>query len=109
MNNQNQANIDTIKALKKNGSNMSKSHSIEHHFVSKNKKNIESLSKIATDNNYKISKILSTGLIFKTYFFDIIIETIPSIANITNGTNEMIKLSDEYGCDYDGWGCPIVE
>ncbi len=106
MNNQQEMDTLTIKALNDNGSNMDKLHEIEHHFVSKNKKNISQLF-AAVKDKYNVSEILSTGLIFKTYFFDIIKETVPTIENISPDTKMMNEFANQYSCDYDGWGCGV--
>ena len=58
---------------------------------------------------HQVSEILSTGLLFKTYFVDIIIDTVPTIENITAATTKMHQLAAEHSCSYDGWGCKVVE
>ena len=107
--NERDADLQTISALKKAGSNMSKSHKLEHHFVSKNKASLEALRNHAISQEHQVSEILSTGLLFKTYFFDIIIDTVPTIENITPASTAMRQLAAEHCCSYDGWGCEVVK
>lgn len=107
--NQHDADLEIIRALTGAGSNMSKPHSLEHHFVSKSKTSLESLRSRAVSSKYQVSDTFSTGRLVKTYFFDIIIDTIPTIENITPATTVMHQLAAEYSCSYDGWGCEVVE
>jgi len=57
----------------------------------------------------QLSLILSTGRLFKTHFFDVIIDTVPTIENITPITTRMHQLAAAHSCLYGGWGCGAVE
>ena len=107
--NQRDADLQTISALKKAGSNMSKPHKLEHHFVSKNKASLEALRNHAISRQHQVSEIFSTGLLFKTHFFDIIIDAVPTVEDITPATTAMHQLAAEHSCSYDGWGCEVVK
>jgi regulator of ribonuclease activity B len=107
--NQRAADLETISALQRVGSNLSRPHALEHHFVSKNRADLESLRSHAILDNYRVSQILSTGRLFKTYFFDIVIDTIPTIENISPASSSMCELAAKYSCSYDGWGCRVVK
>ncbi len=69
---------------------------------------LESLRNHAISRKDQVSEILSTGLLSKTYFFDIIIDTVPTIENVTLATTTMHQLAAEHSCSYDGWGCEVV-
>jgi hypothetical protein len=84
--NQRDKDLQTISALGAAGSNLSKSHGLEHHFVSKKKASLESLRNHAISRKDQVSEILSAGLLSKTYFLDIIIDTVPMIENVTLAT-----------------------
>jgi hypothetical protein len=64
--NQSDADLELIRVLETAGSNMSKSHKVEHHFVSKSKSGMESLRNHAVSGKYQVSEVLSTGRLFKT-------------------------------------------
>ena len=101
--------LQTISVLRQAGSNMSKPHKLEHHFVSKSKRSLEVLRNRAIASKHEVSEILSTGTLLKTYFFDIIIDTVPTIENVTPATTAMQRLAAEHSCSYDGWGCEVVK
>jgi regulator of RNase E activity RraB len=107
--NQRDADLEIIGALTKAGSNMAKPHTLEHHFVSKSKTGLESLRDHAVSSKYRVSDILWTGRLFKTYFLDIVVDTVPTIDNVTSATTTMHQLAAEYSSSYDGWGCAVVE
>lgn len=107
--NQHDADLAVIDALRGAGSNMSKPHALEHHFVSKNKANLEALRDQAAANGLHVSEILSTGRLLKTYFFDVVIDTIPTIENVSPATTAMHQWAAQFSCSYDGWGCSVVE
>jgi regulator of ribonuclease activity B len=100
----------TIDALKRNGSNLSKPHKLEHHFYVFSVHAAEALSKAGTALGYISSKIERgehKGTIY--WYFDLIKPTVPSLENITKETTLMLKLSREHKAEYDGWGTHIVE
>jgi regulator of RNase E activity RraB len=107
--NQRAADLQVIAALKSARSDMSKPHRIEHHFVSKKEAGLASLRSYALSQRQQVSKISSTGSLLKTYFFDIVIDTVPAIENMSPATTAMHQLAAKHPCTYDGWGCMVVE
>lgn len=102
--------LETIMALKRNGSDLSKAHILEHHVYVFSEKSAKKLSKKGISLGYKSSKIQPGNYEGNSYWFlDLIKPTIPEIEIVTNETTLMLKLAKEFDAVYDGWGTNVVE
>ena len=102
--------LETIKALKRSGSDLSKAHILEHHFYVFSEKTANRLLEKGVSLGYKSSKIQSGNYEGNSYwYFDLIKPTIPEIDIVTKETFLMLKLAKEFDAEYDGWGTNIVE
>ena len=110
LSNQRNMDLETIEALKRNGSDLSKAHILEHHFYVFFEKTAKRLSEKGVSLGYKTSKIQSGNYEGNSYwYFDLIKPTIPDIEIITKETTLMLKLAKEFDAEYDGWGTNVVE
>lgn len=102
--------IEVIQALTSHGSDLSKPHMIEHHFITNVKENGIRLQEWGRTNKFQVSKLTEGEWESKRYFyFDLTKATIPTIENIFPDTCHMLRLADEFDCTYDGWGCNVVK
>ena len=96
--------------MKKYGADLSKSHSIEHHFNVYSKENGLQFIKWAKTNGFEVTPLEKGEWKKKTYYyFDIIKPALPNLDSLTPDTSLMLRMAEEYECDYDGWGCLIEE
>lgn len=104
--------LSTIEELKNAGSDLSKVHELEHHFVVVD---IEVAGQIAEElrkDGYVISEILDgededDGSTY--YFFDAIKPCIMKPELVFAESKKMAVIAKRYGVLYDGWGTHIVE
>ena len=102
--------LETIEALKRNGSDLSKAHILEHHFYVFSEKSAKRLSEKGISLGYKTSKIQPGNYEGNSYwYFDLIKPTIPEIDIVIKETTLMLKLAKEFDAEYDGWGTNVVE
>jgi regulator of RNase E activity RraB len=99
----------TIKALRDAGSDLTRPHTLEHHFVTYERSKADAVLADKLAVGYKVSKISSlkdeTG---KTYwYFDLIKAVVPTDQNIFAESLRMTTLEKKYGVLYDGWGCEV--
>ena len=100
----------TIKALANAGSDLSKPHSLEHHFNCRTRAAADAVLAWGDTGGYQPSP-MSEGE-FKgreDVYFDLVKSTVPTIENITAETTAMLKVAAKHGVEYDGWGCEVVE
>lgn len=99
----------TIKALRDAGSNLSKPHTLEHHFVTyeRAKADVVVADQLAT--GYKVSEISTLNdKSGKPYFyFDLIKPIVPDEKLIFAESLRMTTLEKKHGVLYDGWGCGV--
>ena len=99
-----------IRALAEAGADMSKPHALEHHFVCPSRAAAEPAVAWGRASGYKPSPVSEGEFEGKKYvYFDLVRETVPTIANITAQTTVMLQIAAKNGLDYDGWGCEVVK
>ena len=99
----------TIKALQDAGSNLSKPHTLEHHFVTYDLAKADAVTADQLAVGYKGSEISTlkdqNG---KPYFyFDLIKAVVLEEKTIFPESLRMTTLGKKYNVLYDGWGCSI--
>lgn len=105
-----EANKKVIEALIKAGSNPNKLHSIEHHFICKDKSSLNALMKKGESLGYRVAHLGyddSDGA--RRWYGDLIKETILDLELINKEDSLMLKLADQFGATYDGWGAEVVD
>ena len=107
---QEEKDLEVIAALKKHGSDLSKAHLIEHHFVTHSREDGAELLRWGKLNGFQVSELKEGEWEGRRYYyFDLRKPTIPTIENISPDTTLMLRLGLEFNCEYDGWGCEVVE
>jgi len=100
--------VEVIKALKSNGSDLTKHHLIEHHFITHSKEDGMALLNWGEQNGFQVSELSEGDFKNERYFyFDLIKPTVPSIENLFEDTSTMVRMAPQYNCEYDGWGCEV--
>lgn len=103
--------LDTIKALKDAGSNLSKPHYIEHQFVVENENNINQIFKYLKRDGYEISDINEEvdqdGRQY--FFFEACKYCLVKPSIIFEESRKMNEIALSFNEFYDGWGTNIVE
>ncbi len=102
---------EVLKALANAGSDLSKPHEIEFHFVSYEEAKIMEVAKEGKTMGYRVSKI--GNLVDKQgqnyWYFDLIQSVVPAEQNIFSHSEAMTALGKEHDVEFDGWGCLIVK
>jgi regulator of RNase E activity RraB len=107
---QKQKDLEVITALKKHGSDMSKPHLIEHHFIAYSREDGAELLRRGKLDGFQVSDLKEGEWEGRRYYyFDLMKPTIPTIENIFSDSSLMLDLALEFNCEYDGWGCEVVE
>ncbi len=108
-----QAELDTdrfgnervIKALANAGSDLTKPHDIEYHFMSEARAGVESLKDWGAEAGYSVA---NEGTGDGYFYVDLIKATVPELELISADSALMLQAAATYGCEYDGWGCSVV-
>ncbi len=98
-----------IRALADAGSDLSKPHALEHHFVCGNPGAAEMVVAWGRAAGYEPSPVSKGKFERRCYtYFDLVKKTVPTIENITPQTTAMLEAAAKHGIEYDGWGCNVV-
>ena len=97
---------ETLQALANAGSDLSKPHSLQHHFECQTREEAQPVLAWGIANGYEASLVKSDAK--EDVYFDFVKGTVPTIQNITSETTAMLKLAASHGIAYDGWGCSVV-
>ena len=102
---------EVIRELAKAGSDLSKPHRIEFHFVGYDEAKVVALAEEGRKAGYSISSIDSMvdKNARKYWYFDLVQDVIPAEKNVFAHTAVMAKLAKKYAVEFDGWGCLIVK
>jgi regulator of ribonuclease activity B len=100
----------TIEALAKAGSDLSKPHLVEHHFVCPDPTRAAAAVEWGRAHGYRPSPVTTANFKGSDYaYFDLVKSTVPSLERISSDTKAMIDLAARSGIEYDGWGCSVVK
>jgi regulator of RNase E activity RraB len=106
---QKEADLKVIGALRDAGSDLSKPHNIEHHFVCSSGAVADQLHSWGVERGLQATRVMSDEYQGAMYFhFDFVIPTVPTIENVFRDTSRFFTMADEFGVEYDGWQCAIV-
>ena len=99
----------TIKALRNAGADLSKPHTLEHHFITYERAKADAVIADPLAAGYKVSEIAilkdENG---KPYFyFDLIKTIVPDEKTIFAESLRMTTLEKKHGVLFDGWGCSV--
>ncbi len=98
-----------IEQLVAAGSDVSKSHRIEHHFAIPNRSIALKVQAWAKENGYEHSEIIQERTDVSIYYYvDLFVETPLEIEAIAKHSRRMETLAATVDCEYDGWGCEVV-
>ncbi len=99
-----------IQALGNAGSDLSKPHSLEHHFVCQTRELAEPALAWGIAEGYEASPVTEAEFEGREYvYFDLVKSTVPAIENITPQTTAMLEIAARHEIEYDGWGCAVVK
>jgi regulator of RNase E activity RraB len=97
-----------VRALANAGSDLSKPHALEHHFVCPNRAAAEPVVAWGRAAGYEPSPVSDGEFKGRRYaYFDLVKKTVPTMANITPQTTAMLEVAAKHAIEYDGWGCRI--
>lgn len=102
------SNIEVLRALAEAGGDLSRPHEIEHHFLCPDRKAAEPILAWGRSAGYRPSAVFDAeheGL--RYVHFDLVMATVPTLANMTAQTTSMLEIAARCGVDYDGWGCSV--
>ena len=104
-------NQETTDALKEDGSDVSKAHTIEYHFASTD---FEALEKAAVDAfkaGFEVGDAeeleLEDGE--EVFCFDAVVERMLDPLLINQDTDKLFAIAEKHDVDYDGWGTYFIE
>ena len=99
-----------LRRLAEAGSDLTKPHSIEHHFVCSERSSATPVLSFGASAGYQPSPVTASNFAGQTYFtFDLVRVCVPTPAAITAQTRSMMEIATKHGLEYDGWGCKVVE
>lgn len=102
--------VDVLRALADAGADLSKPHSLEHHFICPDREAAQRVIAWAVDAGYSPGEVLDGEWEGRKYaYFDLIKHTVPTIENVSSQTGAMLEVAAKYGVEYDGWGCAVVK
>jgi regulator of RNase E activity RraB len=99
-----------VRSLANAGADLSKPHSLEHHFVCPNRAAAEPVVAWGLAQGYRPSSVSERKFDGRAYaYFDLVKSTVPTMANISSQTSAMLEIAARHGVEYDGWGCEVVD
>ena len=98
-----------LKALLDAGSNLSKPHRLEHHFVTYHRDEADAVFADKAAAGYEVSELrtLKDEHDRDYWYFDLIKAVVPGERAIFAETLRMTTLERRHDVLYDGWGCNI--
>ncbi len=104
-------NEETVEALIDDGTDTSQSHTIEHHFASKDFDLLEKVAvevfKAGFEVNDAEELILDDG--GTVFCFDAIVERMLVVDNLNKDIDKLLTIADKHKVHYDGWGTYFIE
>ncbi len=101
-------NVETIKALKRVGSDFTIEHLIEHHLYCYSLEDYERLIALGEGAGYKV---MYEGLVEDDdgdyWQLDLVKKVTPTLENIERQSVEIESFEAESNADYDGWGTEV--
>ena len=102
--------VQTIEQLKSAGSDLSKPHLIEHHFICRDHAIVDKVANWGADQRFGVSKLtLGKWKGEESLSFDLVQQLVPTIENVTPETTAMLKIARKSGAHYDGWSADVVK
>jgi hypothetical protein len=99
-----------LRALEDARSDLSKPHSIEHHFICSTAMLAESVRTRGASLGFEPSRVVEQRDSGQTYFsVDLVRVAVPTAAEISAQTRTMLALAATCRVEYDGWGCMVVK
>ena len=104
-------NQETIEALKEDGSDATKAHTIEYHFACVD---FDVLEKAAVDA-FKAGFEVGDAEEFETedgdeiFCFDAVVERMLDVQLINQDTDKLFAIAVKHNVEYDGWGTFFIE
>lgn len=99
-----------LRRLAEAGSDLTKPHSIEHHFVCSERSSATPVLSFGASAGYQPSPVAENTFAGQPHFtFDLVRVCVPTLAAITEQTRAMMEIATKHGLEYDGWGCMVVE
>lgn len=103
-------NQETIEALTEDGSDITKPHTIEHHFASSDFDALEKAAVDAFKAGFEVSDaeemVLDDG--GTVFCFDAAVEKKLDIQVFNADTDKLIAIADKHKVFYDGWGTYFI-
>jgi regulator of RNase E activity RraB len=98
--------LNTIKALQKNGADMAKEHIAEHHFTVRKKDDIETIAAALEKEGYAVTEAFDAvdnndGSTF--FFFDAQKSCVIEPEGMFKQSKRMAEIAASYGAAYNGW------
>lgn len=99
-----------IRALAEAGSDLSKPHLLEHHFICPTREAAAPVVAWGAASGYHASEVVEGEFEGRNYaYFDLVVSTVPTIAEVTKQTAAMLEIAARHYVKYDGWGCEVVK
>jgi regulator of RNase E activity RraB len=100
-----------IHALRNAGSDLSKPHALEHHFITYDRAKADAVISDELAAGYKASAIstLNDKSGRQYWYFDLVKSVAPKEETVFAESLRMTQLAKKHGVDFDGWGCAIVK
>lgn len=105
-----EGNKEVLSSLKKAGSNLNKLHPVEHHFYCYTYDCLAYLAGVGKSLGYEIKNIGKGEHQGVEYFYgDLVKLTLLSLEKIDQENVVMLKIAEDAGAEYDGWGSSVVK
>lgn len=104
-------NQETVEALKEDGSDISRPHTIEHHFAHSDFDVLEKAAVDAFKNGFEVGDaeelmLDDGGTIF---CFDAVVERMLDVEVINQDIDKLLAIAVKHEVHYDGWGTHFIE
>ena len=103
------ADAKVIAALVSHGSDVTKPHYLEHHFIAPSEKVAKAIADFGRKRGYHPihpgERIQKDGR--KVWFLDLARAIVPTKEAVFEESRTMTMIAHHFGAEYDGWGCDV--
>jgi len=98
-----------LERLAKAGSDLSKPHRLEHHFLCADRAAAAPVIRWARAAGYEPGPVADGVQYGQAYvYFDLVSQVVPTPETIAAQSTAMLEAAARFGVEYDGWGCFVV-
>ena len=94
-----------IQQMRAAGSDMTRVHELEHHFIATERKDLKAIAGRARGKAFRTTEVQQAA---RGFVMDVVTPCLPTDANVTANSELMATWAHDVGVKYDGWGAALI-